>query len=84
MNALRRFLSRRGLVVHIYSDNVANLVGAERILCESIQQWNQHKFIIFSYKIKFSEHLTPHSQPYRWSVEKNNQIRTTNPDFVDC
>ena len=38
INALRRFLSRRGPVVHIYSDNGMNLVGAERILRESIQQ----------------------------------------------
>ena len=43
INALRRFLSRRGPVVHIYSDNGTNLVGAERILRESIQQWNQHQ-----------------------------------------
>ena len=43
VNALRRFLSRRGPVVHIYSDNATNLVGAERILRESIQQWNQHQ-----------------------------------------
>ena len=43
INALRRFLSRRGPVVHIYSDNGTNLVGAERILRESLQQWNQHQ-----------------------------------------
>ena len=43
INALRRFLSRRGPVVHIYSDNGTNLVGAERILRESIQQWNPHQ-----------------------------------------
>ena len=43
INALRRFLSRRGPVVHIYSDNCTNLVGAERILRESIQQWNHHQ-----------------------------------------
>ena len=43
INALRRFLSRRGPVVLIYSDNDTNLVGAERILHESIQQWNQHQ-----------------------------------------
>ena len=42
INTLRRFLSRRGPVVHIYSDNGTNLVGAERILRESIHQWNQH------------------------------------------
>lgn len=43
INVLRRFLSRRGPVFHLYSDNGTNLVGAERILRESIHEWNQHK-----------------------------------------
>ena len=43
INALRRFLSRRGPVFHIFSDNGTNFVGAERILRESIQEWNQHQ-----------------------------------------
>ena len=43
INALRRFISRRGEVVHIYSDNGTNFVGEERILREAIQTWNHRK-----------------------------------------
>ena len=43
LNVLRRFLSRRGPVFHFYSDNGSNFVGGERILRESINQWNQHQ-----------------------------------------
>jgi hypothetical protein len=43
INAIRRFLSRRGSVESIRSDKGTNLVGAERELRESIQQWNQSR-----------------------------------------
>ena len=40
IHAIRRFLDRRGSVKPM-SDNSTNLVGAERELRESIQQWKQ-------------------------------------------
>ena len=43
INALRRFVCRRGQVKIIRSDNGTNLVGAERELRESIKEWNQSK-----------------------------------------
>ncbi|XP_078493208.1 uncharacterized protein LOC144748760 [Ciona intestinalis] len=49
LNALRRFIARRGTPDHIYSDNGTNLVGAERVLRESIQGWNHkqiYKFLL--------------------------------------
>ncbi|XP_060566919.1 uncharacterized protein LOC132725749 [Ruditapes philippinarum] len=40
INALRRFIARRGQVTTIRSDNGSNFVGAERELKASIQEWN--------------------------------------------
>ena len=41
INALRRFVARRGQVKIIRSDNGTNLVGAERKLQSPIQTWKQ-------------------------------------------
>ncbi|KAK0141947.1 hypothetical protein N1851_020380 [Merluccius polli] len=41
INALRRFICRRGQVVHIQSDNGTNFIGAERELREALSSLNQ-------------------------------------------
>ncbi len=41
INALRRFIARRGQVKEICSDNGSNFVGADRELRRSLEQWNQ-------------------------------------------
>ena len=43
ISALRRFVSRRINVAHLHSDNGSNFTGADRILRESIRDWNQHQ-----------------------------------------
>jgi hypothetical protein len=43
VNAIRRFIARRGQVREIRSDNGTNLVGAERELKAEIRRWNQTK-----------------------------------------
>ena len=43
INALRRFLSRRGPVLHFFSDNGTNFISAEKTLREALRQWNQHQ-----------------------------------------
>lgn len=40
INALRRFIARKGQVKEIRSDNGTNFVGAERHLIEAIDHWN--------------------------------------------
>ena len=41
INAFRRFLARRGTVKTMRSDNGTNLVGAQKELKVSLEQWNQ-------------------------------------------
>ena len=41
INALRRFVARRGQVREIRSDNGTNFIGGERELREAIRGWNQ-------------------------------------------
>ncbi len=43
VNAIRRFMCRRGQVSTISSDNGTNFVAAERELRDAIQQWNQNR-----------------------------------------
>lgn len=43
INALRRFLARRGQVKALRSDNGTNFVGAERELKRAIEEWNVSK-----------------------------------------
>ncbi|XP_014676486.1 PREDICTED: uncharacterized protein LOC106816399 [Priapulus caudatus] len=43
INALQRFIARRGNPKTIRSDNGSNFVGAKRELHEAIKEWNQQK-----------------------------------------
>jgi len=43
INALQRFIARRGQPVEIWSDNGTNFVGGNRLLREAVQQWNNSK-----------------------------------------
>ncbi|XP_035660814.1 uncharacterized protein LOC118405422 [Branchiostoma floridae] len=43
INALRRFVSRRGQVKEMWSDNGTNLVGAKAELQRELKMWNQEK-----------------------------------------
>lgn len=43
IQALRRFIARRGSVKTIRSDNGTNLVGGEKELGQAIQDWNQEQ-----------------------------------------
>lgn len=41
INALKRFIARRGQVSEMRSDSGTNFVGGERELREAIRKWNQ-------------------------------------------
>ena len=41
ISAFRRFISRRGQPLVVYSDNGTNFIGAERELKDSIKDWNE-------------------------------------------
>jgi len=43
INALQRFIARRGQPLEIRSDNGTNFVGAERELKEAVQSWNKSR-----------------------------------------
>ena len=43
INAMRRFIARRGQPEEVRSDNGGNFVRGERELREAIEGWNQHK-----------------------------------------
>ena len=47
LNALRRFIVRRGEPKQIRSDNRGNSVRGEKDLREAIRQWNQEKIHAF-------------------------------------
>lgn len=41
INALRRFIARRGQVKFLYCDRGLNFVGEDRELKEGVREWNQ-------------------------------------------
>ena len=47
INALRRFIARRGQVRMIRSDNGSNFTGAEKELGQAIKEWNQSRIESF-------------------------------------
>ena len=59
INALRRLLSMRGPVICLYSDNGTNLVGAERMLREAPQKWNEHQVQKFLLQKKIRRSFNP-------------------------
>jgi len=67
LNALKRFVSRRGLCKHIYSDNATNFVGANNEL-NDVFNWLKHvdkesKFVNFFTKNMIQWHFIPPHAP---------------------
>ncbi|XP_033100193.1 uncharacterized protein LOC117103697 [Anneissia japonica] len=59
INALRRFLARRGQPERIYSDNGTNFHGGERDLAEAIKSFNNNQIETFCHTKMFEWHFNP-------------------------
>jgi hypothetical protein len=59
INALQRFISRRGEPAEIWCDNGTNFVGAEKQLRQSLQKWNQTQIDKFLMQRGISWHFNP-------------------------
>ena len=59
INALRRFIARRGQPDEIFSDNGTNFVGAERVLRESLQSLQQSKLNNFCLQLEIKWRFNP-------------------------
>ena len=59
LNALRRFMNRRGTPQCIYSDNGSNFIGGERELREALQNINQKKVNDYLIQKEIEWHFSP-------------------------
>ena len=64
INALRRFVARRGPPSDIYSNNGTNFVGADRELKQSLQEWNQSQIADFLSQKGIQWHFNPPASPH--------------------
>ena len=63
LNAIMRFIARRGKPVKMISDIGKNFVGAERELAECIAAWNKERIeehLIQGIRWKFNPPAAPH------------------------
>ena len=59
INALRRFIARRGPPSDIYSDNGNNFIEADRELKQSLEQWNQSQIADYLSQKDIQWHFNP-------------------------
>ena len=64
INALRRFIARRGPPSDIYSDNGTNFVGADRKLKQSLERWNQSQIADYLSQKDIQWHFNPPASPH--------------------
>ncbi|XP_055957902.1 uncharacterized protein LOC130013202 [Patella vulgata] len=75
VNALRRFIARRGTPSDIYSDNGTNLIGAQKELKQSLYDLNQTQIENFSTQGGFKWHFNPPTASHFGGLWER-QIRT--------
>ena len=84
VNALQRFISRRGFPKLIWSDNGSNFVGAERELRESLQEWNQQTIDGFLSQRGVQWRFNPpRGFPHGWGLGEDDSEHATSPKHGD-
>ena len=63
MNALRRFITRRGQPIQMMSDNGGNFEQGEKELCEGVRDWNEDKIHNFLLAKKINGASIPLQDP---------------------
>nr|XP_054773349.1 uncharacterized protein LOC129281437 [Lytechinus pictus] len=76
LNALQRFISRRGKPETIRCDNGSNFVGAEKELKEGLNRWNQSKIHDYLLQRTINWRFNPPAAPHMGGVWER-LIRTT-------
>ncbi|XP_068735334.1 uncharacterized protein [Montipora capricornis] len=66
INALRRFIARRGPPSDIYSDNGTNFVGGDREFKQSLEEWNQSQISGYLSQKDIQWHFNPPASPPLW------------------
>ncbi|XP_071943813.1 uncharacterized protein [Antedon mediterranea] len=72
INALQRFITRRGEPAEIRSDNGTNLVGAQLQLKQALKGWNQHKIGDFLQQKEIEWIFNTPTASYGWSLGEAN------------
>ena len=75
VDAVRRFVARRGNVREIYSDNGTNLVSTNKELKQSLQELNQEHITYYMHQHEIQWHFNPPSASHQGGVWER-QIRT--------
>ena len=68
VNASQRFISRRGQVKEMWSDNDTNLVGGECELREAIKEWNKDQIQKFVIQREIYWHVNPSTSSHMTAV----------------
>ena len=75
LNALQRFMCRRGQPAEIFSDNGTNFKSGDRELRKAIQEWNQHQIMTYLQQREIVWRFNPPAASH-WGGVWERQIRT--------
>jgi len=84
--AFRRFITRRDILIHVYSNNATNFNGANNHLkkLHALFKSNKYKNHVnrFSIKHHITWHFIPRSSIFQWTVGVNREVIQT--PFQTC